>query len=39
VKPVVQTQPTNEQIVKLLESVLQELSELKAELVKLAKVA
>lgn len=34
-----QTKPTNEQIVNLLESVLQELSELKAELVKLTKVA
>jgi hypothetical protein len=34
-----QTQPTNEQIVKLLETVIQELSELRAELAKLTKVA
>jgi hypothetical protein len=32
-------QPTNEQIVKLLEGVLRELSELRAEIAKLAKTA
>lgn len=33
-----QTQPTNEQIVKLLQRVLDEMSELRAELAKLTKV-
>lgn len=33
-----QTQPTNEQIVKLLQRVLDEMSELRAELAKLIKV-
>lgn len=34
-----QTKPTNEQIVKLLEDVLRELGELKADLAKLTKTA
>jgi hypothetical protein len=36
---VAQTQPTNEQIVKLLESIIRDLGELKADLAKLTKTA
>lgn len=38
VRHMAQTQPTNEQIVKLLQRVLDEMSELRAELAKLTKV-